>query len=110
MHFDRKLTLPLGQEQSKQSSPLFTVRDGYHHQPRRFRRRPHKPHEDDRDLFTMVLTQHFCPCIYCLESIMLCSFHFFMYYIAQQYNKVERENCYDTSDSAVVGRTTGDYL
>jgi hypothetical protein len=26
-----------------------------------------------------------------------------MYYIAQQYNKVERENCYDTSDSAVVG-------
>jgi hypothetical protein len=40
---------------------------------------------------------------------MLCSFHF-MYYIAQQYNKVERENCYDTSDSGVVGRTTGDCL
>ncbi len=39
---------------------------------------------------------------------MLCSFHFHVLYRTAV--QVERENCYDTSDSAVVGRTTGDYL
>jgi hypothetical protein len=53
-----------GEEQPRQSSPLLAVRDGYRYQPHRFRFRPHKPHEDDRDLFTVVLMQHFCPCIH----------------------------------------------
>ena len=51
--------LPLGQEQSNQSSTLHAVRDGYHYQSRWVCFRPHKPHEDDRDLFPLVLTPFF---------------------------------------------------
>ena len=81
-----------GEEQPRQSSPLLAVCDEHRYQPRWFCFRPHKPHEDDRDLFTVVLTQYFCSCIYCLESITLCRccrFHFHVYY--------HREQRYNTS-------------
>jgi hypothetical protein len=44
-----------GQEQPKQPSSLLTVSHGYHHQPRWLCCGSHKPHEDDRDLFSLVL-------------------------------------------------------
>lgn len=47
--------LSSGQEQPKQPSSILTVCYGYHHQPRWLCRRSHKPHEDDRDLFSLVL-------------------------------------------------------
>ena len=47
--------LSSGQEQPEQPSTVITVCYGYHHQPCWLRRRSHKPHEDDRDLFSLVL-------------------------------------------------------
>lgn len=71
VHFGALTDSFLGQEQSGKPSTLHELRDGYHHQSRRLCHRPNKSHEDDRNLFSLVLMFLFLPFLHAILLLSL---------------------------------------